>query len=49
MTNSEISYYASRIDNASSREELLAILREMRDRFGESDPDVKVLEKKRTL
>ena len=48
MTNSEYNEFLRRIDNASSKSELLSILRELRDRFSEDDPSVKELVKKLT-
>lgn len=48
MTTSEYNEFLRRIDNASSKAELTQILRELRDRFTEDDPSVKVLVKKLT-
>lgn len=48
MSTSEYYEFLSRIDNASSKSELLDILRELRDRFSEDDPSVKELVKKLT-
>lgn len=48
MTSYEYNDFLRRIENATSRSELLNILRELKEKFDESDPDVKVLVKKLT-
>lgn len=43
MTSYELEEFRRRINNASSKAELLEILKELREKFDENDPDVKEL------